>query len=155
MCSLFFNQASQLFSALIPQVFVYTLPGIKAGYCGLDIIVLLLSLQNVSGMMAQAQRRQCPAVSSSHSRGILCKAQAFTDGSEVEVPVGSMEGVLPQDGKQDPDEGKIATLRCTVRDVPGQEADLLADTLLSLGAQSARFVHSLYLQCLGVLKWKF
>jgi hypothetical protein len=33
----------------------------------------------------------------------------------------------------------VTAMRCTLRDVPGQDADLLADTLLTLGAQSARY----------------
>ncbi len=36
-------------------------------------------------------------------------------------------------------QAEITTHRCTIRDVPGPDAHLLADTLISLGAQSARF----------------
>jgi len=41
-------------------------------------------------------------------------------------------------GRGDGDDIDITAMRCTLRDVPGTEADVLADTLISLGAQSAR-----------------
>ena len=69
---------------------------------------------------------------------------AGTSDADVEGTV-SMANVAVQHGGQDlsnSDESEIAALRCTVRDVSGQEADTLADILLSLGAESARYLKS-------------
>lgn len=74
---------------------------------------------------SSARRRQYP--------GSTCRA------SEADASTSNEDEleVLSEPGSKADDIGFTAQ-RCTMRDVPGSLAHSLADTLLSLGAQSAR-----------------
>lgn len=69
----------------------------------------------------------------------LC--QAARSGTEADPELIASQEIAEElvNRESEAVQSEITTQRCTIRDVPGEDAHILADTLLSLGAQSARY----------------
>jgi len=89
---------------------------------------------------SQHSTRASSASGGAESNGLGSSDAHFDVSPEVAQAVDrriGSEGEGSSGGGSD-DSIDVTAMRCTLRDVPGQDADLLADTLLTLGAQSAR-----------------
>ena len=88
--------------------------------------------------MLTAKQRMSRHHGSLQERPLFC--EAASSGAESDPESRASQDTAVQLGIRGSEavQAEITTHRCTIRDVPGPDAHLLADTLISLGAQSAR-----------------